>query len=61
MWLELRVVAMSDAPTSARIAAVSTARRADLLGSPGEELSVVDGWVRLPMRPWEIATIQLTP
>jgi alpha-mannosidase len=60
-WLELRVVAMSDVPTSARIAAVSAARRADLLGNPGDELSVVDGCVQLPMRPWEIATIQLTP
>jgi hypothetical protein len=52
---------MSDAPTSARIAAASAARRADLLGNPGEELPVVDGWVQLPMRPWEIATILLSP
>jgi mannosylglycerate hydrolase len=60
-WLEVRVVAMTDAPTTARVGQVSAARGADLLGNPGEELSVVDGWVRLPMRPWEIATIQLTP
>jgi mannosylglycerate hydrolase len=60
-WLEVRVVAVTGAPTAARIGQVSAARRADLLGSPGEELSVVDGWVQVPMRPWEIATIQLTP
>jgi alpha-mannosidase len=60
-WLELRVVAMTDAPTAARIGHVSVARRADLLGNAGAALSVVDGWVEVPLRPWEIATIQLAP
>jgi mannosylglycerate hydrolase len=58
-WLELRVVAMTDAPTVARIGHVSVARRADLLGNAGTELSVVDGWVDVPLRPWEIATVQV--
>jgi len=60
-WLELRLVAMTGAATTARIGHASLARRADLLGNPGAELSVVDGWVDVPLRPWEIATIQLTP
>jgi alpha-mannosidase len=60
-WLELRVVAMTDEPTSARIGQVSAARHADLLGNAGDELSVVDGWVSVPLRSWEIATIQLRP
>jgi 2-O-(6-phospho-alpha-D-mannosyl)-D-glycerate hydrolase len=58
-WLELRLVALIDAPTSARVSTVSAARRCDLLGRPGAELSPVDGVVTLPLRPWEIATIQL--
>jgi alpha-mannosidase len=59
-WLELRVVAWTDAPTAATIAGRFTeARRADLLGRPGAELSTVDGRVAVPLRPWEIATIQL--
>jgi alpha-mannosidase len=60
-WLELRVVAMNDRPTTARIGRASAARRADLLGNPGAQLSIVDGQVELPLRAWEIATIQLSP
>ncbi|MGI8716597.1 MAG: glycosyl hydrolase-related protein, partial [Lapillicoccus sp.] len=37
----------------------AAARRCDLLGHPGEEVPVRDGVVELPLRPWEIATIQL--
>lgn len=59
-WLELRVVAERNEPTRATIAgAVTEARRADLLGQPGEPLAVADGRVELPLSPWEIATIQL--
>jgi alpha-mannosidase len=60
-WLELRLVAMTDQPTTAHIGQVSAARRGDLLGNPGAPLSVVDGQVELPLRSWEIATIQLSP
>jgi alpha-mannosidase len=58
-WLELRLLAAGDAPSTATVGAVRAARRADLLGGAGAELSVVDGQVTLPLRPWEIATIQL--
>jgi mannosylglycerate hydrolase len=59
-WLELRVVALTDKPTTATIADRFTeARRADLLGRPGLSLSTVDGRVTVDLRPWEIATIQL--
>ena len=59
-WLELRVVATTDQPTTARISHLTAARRTDLLGNPGPQLSVVDGQVELPLRPWEIASIQLS-
>ena len=58
--LELRVVALHPEPTTAVIEGVGWARRVDLLGRPGEELSVTDGRLSLPLRPWEIATVQLT-
>ncbi len=59
-WRELRVVALSDTSTEAVIeGAFSQARRADLRGRPGEELPVTDGVLRLPLRAWEIATVQL--
>jgi alpha-mannosidase len=59
-WRELRVVALSDAPAEAVIeGAFSQARRADLRGRPGEELPVTDGVLRLPLRAWEIATVQI--
>lgn len=61
-WLELRLVAMTDSPTTATVTGpLVAARRADLLGAPGAELSVERGAARLPLRPWEIATIQLRP
>ena len=71
-WLELRVAAETTEAVTARISsarvwrddgscvvAAAAARRCDLLGRPGEEVPVRDGVVELPLRPWEIATIQL--
>ncbi|RZU76235.1 alpha-mannosidase [Micromonospora kangleipakensis] len=59
--IELRLVAARD--TNAVIGAgrgVRGAWRADLVGRPGEPLPVDgDGVVRLPLRAWEIATVQL--
>ncbi|MFC8616657.1 hypothetical protein ACFT9M_09605 [Micromonospora purpureochromogenes] len=61
--VEVRVVAETPTDTAAVIGAgrgVRGAWRADLLGRPGERLSVdADGLVRLPLRAWEIATVQL--
>jgi alpha-mannosidase len=57
--LELRLAAMSPEPTTATVDGVAWARRADLLGNPGDPLTVVEGRLTLPMRPWEIATVQL--
>ncbi|MDR8410763.1 alpha-mannosidase [Nonomuraea sp. 3-1Str] len=59
-WRELRIVALSPEPTEAVVEGSFThARHADLRGRPGDPLPVTDGTVRLPLRPWEIATIQL--
>ncbi|MEU6720007.1 glycoside hydrolase family 38 C-terminal domain-containing protein [Nonomuraea sp. NPDC046802] len=59
-WRELRVVAMSPHPTEALISGnLSQARYADLRGRPGASLQVVDGSVRLPLRAWEISTLQI--
>ncbi|MEV5330110.1 glycoside hydrolase family 38 C-terminal domain-containing protein [Nonomuraea sp. NPDC052634] len=58
-WLELRVVAMTPDPTEAVIAGgLQEARHADLRGRPGDPLEVTDGTLRLPLGPWEIATVQ---
>ncbi|MEU0566589.1 alpha-mannosidase [Nonomuraea sp. NPDC005983] len=60
-WRELRVVALTPTPTQALVEGSFTqARRADLRGRPGDPLQVEDGTLRLSLRPWEIATIQLT-
>lgn len=59
-WKELRVVALSDTGTDAVVAGDFTAARtADLRGRPGDELPVAGGSLRLPLRAWEIATLQL--
>ncbi|MGR6319481.1 hypothetical protein Q2K19_28500 [Micromonospora soli] len=58
--VELRVVASRD--TTAVVGAgrdVRGAWRADLLGRPGDPLPVDGGLVRLPLRAWQIATVQL--
>ncbi|MEU9507954.1 hypothetical protein AB0D32_16950 [Micromonospora sp. NPDC048170] len=59
---EVRLVAQTPADTTAVIEApgLRGAWRADLLGRPRDPLVVEgDGAVRLPMRAWEIATVQL--
>ena len=60
-WLELRVLAETTRHTEAVIGlggGIRRARRCDLLGRPGEQLEVIDGRVRIPLTPWEIATVQ---
>ena len=62
--LELRVVALTDTPTEARIGGrpFAAARDVDLLGRPGRELSIdPDGSLSLPLRAWEIRTVRLEP
>ncbi|MBF8185878.1 alpha-mannosidase [Nonomuraea sp. K274] len=57
---ELRLVALTPSDTEAVIeGAFTEARHADLRGRPGESVPVTDGVLRLPLGPWEIATIQL--
>ena len=65
-WLELRLVAETPTDTTALVgevgAPVTTARSCDLLGRDGrdaEVLPVQDGVLRLPMRAWQIVTVQL--
>jgi alpha-mannosidase len=58
--LEVRLVAEHPVATEAVIrGSFTAARRADLLGAAGERLGVADGAVRLPLRPFEIATVHL--
>ncbi|WP_449062853.1 glycoside hydrolase family 38 C-terminal domain-containing protein [Planomonospora algeriensis] len=58
--LEVRLVAEHPAATEAVIrGSFTAARRADLLGTAGERLRVAGGAVRLPLRPFEIATVHL--
>ncbi len=59
-WLEVRLVAEHPVATEAVVHGDFTAaRRADAFGSPAAPLEVSDGSVRLPLRPFEIATVQL--
>ena len=62
-WLELRLVAETSEATTALVgtsgAPVKAARSCDLLGHEGEPLPVEDGVLRLPLRPWQIMTVQL--
>jgi alpha-mannosidase len=62
-WLELRLVAETPADTTAMVGAagapVTTARVCDLLGRDGETLPIEEGVLRLPMRAWQIVTVQL--
>jgi len=58
--LELRVVAETDRPGTARIhGRFIAACRVDLLGRRGEPLPVADSELTVPLLPWEIATIRL--
>ena len=63
-WLELRLVAESPRATTALVgsagAPLTAARTCDLLGREGETLSVEGGVLLLPMRPWQIVTVQLS-
>jgi alpha-mannosidase len=61
-WFELRLVCEHPEATVATVTGpFGAARRADLLGRPGEPLSVSGHTLRLPLEPWEIATVQLRP
>jgi alpha-mannosidase len=64
-WLELRVVAECTRPTEAVVSlagsGIAQARRCDLFGRPGGPLEVANAEVRVPLGPWEIATLQLRP
>lgn len=58
--LEVRLVNEQDAPVTARLSEVSTARRTDLLGRPGEDLPVAAGTAEIALGPWELATLRLS-
>ena len=59
-WLELRLVAEHPLPTQAIVRGTfREARRVDLLGREGAELTVSGSALRLPLEAWEIATIRL--
>jgi len=60
-WLEVRVVLEARQPVETVIRGpFDRARRVDLLGRVGEDLAVAaPGLLRLPLGPWEIATIRL--
>ena len=62
-WLEVRLVAESPLATTAVVgttdAPVTAARRCDLLGRDGDTLPLEDGVLTLPLRPWQIVTVQL--
>jgi alpha-mannosidase len=60
-WLELRVVAEHASATEAIVRGTfREARAVDLLGRENADLLVEDGPVlRLPLGPWEIATVRL--
>ncbi|WP_424531893.1 alpha-mannosidase [Sphaerisporangium viridialbum] len=60
-WLELRLVAQHPSPTEAVVRGPFTAARlADTLGRPIRPLDAAGGVVRLPLRPFEIATLHVT-
>ena len=57
---EVRLVAMTDEPTTATVAGPFTAaRQTDLLGRPLEALPVEAGRLTVDLDPWEIATLLL--
>ncbi|MCW2876061.1 MAG: Alpha-mannosidase-like protein [Sphaerisporangium sp.] len=59
-WLDARLVAQRPAATEAVVRGrFTTARLADTLGRPISPLEVAGGVVRLPLRPFEIATVHL--
>jgi alpha-mannosidase len=57
--IELRLVAMSDAPTTAVVRGpFGSARRTDLLGRELEDVPVNAGELTVDLAPWEIATLR---
>jgi alpha-mannosidase len=59
-WLEARLVCEHPEDRTAVLSgAFREARDADLRGRPGAALEVVDGGLAVPLRAWEIRTIQL--
>jgi alpha-mannosidase len=59
-WLEVRLVAEHDRPTTATLRGpFDTARNADLLGRPERALEVRARRLEVPLGPWEIRTLQL--
>jgi mannosylglycerate hydrolase len=61
-WFELRLAAEHPDATVATVTGpFDAARRADLLGRPGDDLPVAGRTLRLDLAPWEIATVQLRP
>jgi mannosylglycerate hydrolase len=59
-WLELRLVAEHAKATEATIrGAFREARAVDLLGRGGASIPVAASVLRLPLEPWEIATVRL--
>ena len=61
-WFELRLAAEHPDATVATVTGpFDAARRADLLGRPGDDLPVAGRTLRLELAPWEVATVQLRP
>jgi alpha-mannosidase len=62
-WLEVRLVAETDRPTSARISGrpIGDPHEVDLLGRRlGALAAPVDGTLHVPLGPWEIRTVRFT-
>ncbi|GAB2772972.1 alpha-mannosidase [Terrabacter koreensis] len=61
--VEVRLLNSSDDPTAAELGSpavpVRSASQVDGLGRPSDELDVEDGILRIPMRPWQIATVKV--
>jgi alpha-mannosidase len=61
-WLEVRLVAETDAPTLAVLSGrdIEAARDVDLLGREGDGIDIEpDGSLRLPLNPWQIRTVRI--
>ncbi len=59
--VEVRLVAMTDSPTTATVTGeFSAARRTDLLGRDLEPIDINNGRLDIELDAWEIATIRLT-
>lgn len=59
-WLELRLACQQPEPTVATISGrFREAREADALGRPGDGIGVKSGAISVPLRAWEIKTVQV--